>query len=228
MRRALALLLGTLAWAQAPAPKPRTDINALMLETMKIDMAGHNQTFVMWLPYDVFKAITAASGKVEDPAELEQGLAPLLDYQIFMVHRSSKQDDGSERILGKAELDAAVSLRDAAGRSFAPLKSEALPENAKALIEVFRKSVEQNSNGTAYTVEVFPAKDAQGKPLVSMTRPDRISMVLKASEGMSATTVTWRTPYTSLSSPRACAKCGESLLASWSFCPFCGAAAKVQ
>ena len=226
MRRILiSLLFAPALFCQAPTQKTRQpDVNAAILEAAKMDVVGDNQAIAFWLPDDLLKSIGHAAAQGGTGGDTDKIWESLKDYQIFIVHRSYKDADGYERVSSKEDLDTTIVIRDAAGHEYAALKSSTLPEQTTTILEGFRRGMEQSSKGVTYMIMVFPSKDSQGHPFVSTTRPDRLTMFMKPQGHLHAESFVWHTPFSSLSVPRDCVKCGESLQASWSFCPYCGTA----
>ena len=230
MRRALiALLFAPALLCQVPAQKSRQpDVNAALLEAAKMDVVGDNQAIAFWLPGELLKSIGRATTTSGSGDDIDKVWESLKDYQIFIVHRSYKDADGYERVASKEDLDAAIIIRDAVGHEYPALKSSTLPEQTTAILEGFRRGMEQSSKGMVYMLMVFPAKDAHGHPFMSTTRPDRLTMLMKPQGHLHAETFVWHTPFSALSVPKDCAKCGESLQAAWSFCPYCGTAVPIK
>ncbi|MBP1771461.1 MAG: hypothetical protein H6P99_624 [Holophagaceae bacterium] len=224
--------LAALAGTQPAAPKPATipvpaaakvDVNALLKEVMKFDLASQSDhmSVAFWAPFEFFQAVGRASAKPEQYAELDKSIEVLKNYQIFLVRRSYKDDQGLSRVIAAEDLarTAVLILRD--GTERLPLRE--LPNEIAGTVSAFKRGVEANSQGIEYSTLVFSNKGKAGQWLLSAASKDRVSLRFKAISPMAESRFTWSTPLDSLSAPQACPTCRESLPQSWSFCPWDGA-----
>lgn len=212
---ATALLLAPLG-AQV---RPAGNINEMILDIMRTDLAKDKEGLAMWAPMEFFLAAGSAQAPGVDPKEMAKDLAFLADYTVVMVQAKTSGEDGPVS-LTTAQLRAHATLTNETGQSVAPLAD--LPPKVESMLSVVRQSLSANG-GRDFRLLVFPAKDAQGKPfLASPIRKGTLSLRVGKAEGFPGMTLSWRTPLSSFVQPVTCAKCGEALQAAWSYCPWCG------
>lgn len=211
-------LAGGLLRAQA---RPAGNINDMLLDVMRTDLGKGREGLAMWIPREFFLAAGQNQAPGTDPAAMEKELSFLSEVTVFMVRAKAMSEDGPIN-LTTAQLRAHTTLTNEAGQSVKALKD--LPPRTEAMLNLVRQGM-ASSGGGEFRLLVFPLKDAAGKPfLAGPTRRGQIRLQVEAAEGFPGMTLVWKTPLSAYVQPVHCAKCGESLQAAWSFCPWCGTA----
>lgn len=219
--RALLLLAAILGSAAIPlrAQTGRPgNVNDMILEVMRTDLAKDKEAMAMWLPQEFFVAAGMAQAPGLDPKELEKELAFLKDYAVFMVQAKSKGEDGAVA-LSTSQLRAVATLVDESGRSVKPLAE--LPAKVEATLNAVRQGFSAKGR-EEFRLLVFPGRSQDSTQIMaSPTRRGAISLRLAKVDAFPGMALTWKTPLASFVKPVACAKCGEPLQPAWSFCPWC-------
>lgn len=205
--------------------RPSGNVNEMVLDIMRTDLAKDKEGLAMWAPMEFFLAAGSAQAPGVDPREMAKELAFLADYTVLMVQAKTSGEDGPVS-LTTAQLRVHAVLVNEVGQTVTPMTD--LPPKVESILSVVRQSMSANG-GKDFRLLVFPAKDAKGKPfLASPTRKGALILRVAKVEGFPGMALTWRTPLSSFVQPVACAKCGEALQAAWSFCPWCGQASATK
>lgn len=218
MRFLLALLL-LLAGGSPNLRAQGGDINKMLLDITRADIAKGRQAVAMWMPMDFFVAAGQAQAANLDPAELRKALAILDDFTVMMVNAKSDGEDG-QVALSTAQLRTTAVLLDAKAREVKALLD--LPPKLDLMLAGMRQAMSAQAGGADFRILVFPAKDADGKPLANPTQRGTLLLRINKVETYPGSEFTWRTPLASFVSPMNCTKCQESIQPAWSFCPWCG------
>ena len=214
---------------QAPAtaqPKGPVDIGKLLMDVAraKIEPKTGLTTVGFWLSPSVMEAVLRAGVQAKDPsaegkvAEVMKALRP---YQIFMVQREYENGLGERKALTADELRASSALEGDRGQRLTAVDS--LPEEARGFIMAFRNGMEARSQNQHFELLIFPAQDAKGSLVERQGQPGRVRLVLGKAQTLDAMDMTWHYPLDALNPPLECAKCHESVSASWTYCAYCGA-----
>lgn len=233
--RALALLLclGPALLAQAPASSapaaaaPRMDVGKALMEAMriKLDMKTNTNTLSLWMSPSLLEALMGAyleQNGTGSKADIKEMAEDIRRYQVFMVQREYMDGLGDKRVQTAAEMRATAQLEGAEGSSVLPLES--LPPKTRDFIGNLKHGMETGGSGQHYELLIFPAEDAKHHAIEWPSKPGRVILHLGAAKYLDAVDLTWHYPLDALSAPKTCAKCHETLSASWTFCAYCGTA----
>lgn len=212
--------------AAAAQPKAPVDIGKLLMDVAraKIDPKTGLTAVGFWLPPSVMEAILHAGVQAKDPSadgKVADVMKSLRPYQIFMVQREYENALGERKAATAEELRATAVLEGDRGQRVTAVDS--LPEAARGFIMAFRNGMEARSQGQHFELLIFPAQDAKGNPVEREGHPGRVRLSLGKVQTLDAMDMTWHYPLDALNPPLECAKCHESLSASWSYCAYCGA-----
>lgn len=221
--KAAALALAA-ALSLGAQPKPGLDVNKMVPDIMRMDMAQGKEGIAMWCPTLFFVAAGLSQAPTTDPKDLERELAILDDFTLFAVQAKVATEDGAKVLSTAALRDAAV-LVDAKGREIRPLTE--FPPKVEMLLSAMRNGM-ANNGASEMRILVFPGKDADGTRLGVPSRPGTVTLKVKAAGGYPGSTFAWRTPLTSFVAPSACLKCRETLQPAWTYCPWCGEPTKTR
>ena len=224
----LLITTGLFISGEAPKPKAATpaaqkvDMNAILKEVMKLDVSTHSDhvSIAFWAPYEFFQAAGRTSATPDKYEEIDRSIAVLKNYQIFLVRRSYKDEQGLTRVIAGEDLLRTIVLKSNAGVDYHPMKE--LPMEIAATVSAFKRGVEANSQGIEYATIVFSNKDKAGLPIVTASKKNKMDLTFKAISPMGETRFSWSTPLDSLSAPQSCPTCAEKLSVAWNYCPWDG------
>lgn len=207
-------------------PKPAVDIGKLLMDVAraKIDPTNGLTSVAFWLSPSVMEAVLHATVQAKDPSadgKIAEVMKALRPYQIFMVQREYQNGLGETKAATAEELRATAVLEGDRGQRVAAVDS--LPEAARGFVTAFRTGMESRGQGQHFELLIFPAQDAKGSPVEREGQPGRVRLSLGKVQTLDAMDMTWHYPLDALNPPMECAKCHETLSASWLYCAYCGA-----
>jgi hypothetical protein len=198
--------------------KPSIGSSAVSDETRHSLKVGTHVITLWWLPVEYWEAAARELGKSGDTIDRVRTL--LRSYVILAMVDADIQPNGSFTF---ASLESAnqslILVRD--GREVSPVLrigrevGGLLPELSYFMVT----GLGVMSGGLRLVL--FSNIDEEGRPLVSGARPGRFAVRYKLT-GPEPVSAAWRAPLTSVVGPRRCPKGGESLEASWAYCPWHG------
>ncbi len=197
-----------------------TDDPEILRETqLGINFNGH-AGLVWWIPFEFWVNAIAKNGISVDQAR--KNLSALQEYTIVGAFLGKVSSLGSVDYVSPADLQKKIFIRDSEGQDYAPLVE--LTGDAKNLADVMKPML-ANAMGRAgenFAMIFFPAKGKTGKKIADATSKGQFSVVLKDMVDEPETIFFWRTPLTSLSTPRYCPAGKERVHADWDYCPWHG------
>ncbi|HVF58052.1 MAG TPA: hypothetical protein VM934_18025 [Pyrinomonadaceae bacterium] len=206
---------------QAAAPEHDTDIGAFAKEVMILKMEGGQAQLAMWMPFEFFvDAAAAQSGKPR--SAIESDIAFLKPYITIAVQHSLDKPDGSSLYATEAEIRSRAVLRLDDGTEIAPLTT--VPPLVSVTLSALKTFIAADGGAGNANLHllIFPNKTAQGKPVVSTTQKDKLTLTLKNHKTFRAASFTWRTPFDAATHTPDCPKCKSAMSAKWSYCPYDG------
>lgn len=219
----LTTLPQTLVAQQEAEQQSQVDLGAFVKEIFKLRLDDNLSELAIWIPFEFYvEASLTDGGKTRQAVEKE--LEYLKPYTTMMVQCSIEQPDGTALYSSEEDVRKRAVLKLPDGTEIGPLAS--VPPLVAATVAATKTmlSAEGDPGGANMHVLVFPNKNKQGQPIVDASKKDKLTLMLKADVPFDKTVFTWHTPFDATMVVPPCAKCGETVSASWSFCPWCGAA----
>jgi hypothetical protein len=180
--------------------------------------AGASPASLWWLPVEYWEAAARELGKPGDTIDRVRKL--LRNYVVVGLVDAEVSADGtlSYATLAKGR-ESLVLVRD--GKELRPVKNLD-PEIGRILPELsYFMTTGLGVMSRGLRLVLFPNIDDQGRPILSGTRRGKLTGRYRTRDA-EPVTVEWRAPLTSVAGPRRCPAGGESLEASWSYCPWHG------
>lgn len=219
----LTTLPQTLVAQQEAEQQSQVDLGAFVKEIFKLRLDDNLSELAIWIPFEFYvEATLAEGGKTRETVEKE--LVFLKPYTTLIAQCSIAQPDGTVLYSSETDIRKRAVLKFSDGTEVSPLVD--VPPMVAATVAVMKTilAAEGDPGGANMHVLVFPNKNKQGQPEVDASKKDKLTLVLKADVPFDKTVFTWHTPFDATKPVPPCAKCGETVSASWSFCPWCGAA----
>jgi hypothetical protein len=221
---ALVLLLATMLMGAAPAGAPapsKGDVGAMSTERMRMQFDANNQQMAIWMAQDFFKLCGQLSPNGGDDEQLKL----LEPYIIVAVMRSNDDRDGTSHYASEQQVHSSSVIALDNGKQLKPL--DKVPPRVSVIAAAMKAGMAAKSNSADHMFLLFfPAKTADGKPVVDSSKKDKLKLVLDPLPNMSKTEMVWRTPFDATNPATPCKSCKEPISAKWSYCPYCGAKAE--
>jgi hypothetical protein len=214
MKRILSTLLAGLLLA--PASPVFAGVAEILRDTQRTTQANGDITMVMWMPQQFWEEAMKGNPALTNEGRA-QVLAPLTDYALFGVMRAKVGGAGISDIQPKAELLKNLKL-EVNGKAVEPLAPESVAPGAQMLLSTLKPAMTAMGGPALQGMEfvVFPAKAADGKPLIDALQAGSVQVSLYEQ------TYRFRTPLGSLLPAKVDAKTGEEFPGNYSFNPFTG------
>jgi hypothetical protein len=193
----------------------------ILRETQQIISTPGYTGVVWWIPFEFWELSGAKAGRA--PEKTREALKALRDYTIVGVMAAKVSQLGAFEYVSPSDLQKKVFLRDAAGNDYAAVVD--VNGDAKNLADLMRPML-ANALGRAgenFAMLFLPARDKSGRLIADALSKGQFSVVLKDTLGEPETIYLWRTPLTSVSTPRYCPVGKERVHANWEYCPWHGA-----
>lgn len=206
--------------------KSRVDLGAFVKELMILKMEGDQSQMVFWLPFEFFLESNLAEG-AKSRAETERELAFLKPFHTVAIQCSLEQPDGTSLYASEKEVRSRAFLKLEDGTELLPL--DKVPPMVSATVAAMKTLIEAEGDaGSANThILIFPSTK-NNKPVVDSSKKSKLTLVLRADNRFRPVTISWRTPFDSVSPSSICSRCKESLSAKWSYCAWCGAGIDIK
>jgi hypothetical protein len=215
--RSIALVL-LLAFAALPSQAGNyTDI---VRENMRsLDGGGGRVATFWWLPQEYWEQVAAQIGI---PAEEQEKVRAVFRDYLLVAALESRIDAEKRPQFATIAQIVERSKFQRNGETVQVL-TDVNPELARlapSLVYLLRASLAGLGEG----LRLLPLAnvDPKGNPIVSGDAPGELRLEYRFDEDGPAQTLSWRAPLTAIAGPKTCPKGGESLEASWTFCPWHG------
>jgi hypothetical protein len=220
----LIVMVAALSLAQQPsAPAASSDfqpaVNEILADTQQ-RVAGDDATgIVWWLPVEFWEAAARAKGATG----AEDTFKALRNYTMMVVAVGNVSGFGNIHWFSEDEIRQNILLQDAAGATYAPLKSAEISGDALGMAAVMRPIFVNalGKMGENFVILFFPAKDKAGKPIAAAKEHGSFSVVMRKLAGPE-NSWTWNLPLNSLMPPKYCPVGKERVQSNWNFCPWHG------
>lgn len=212
----------TLAAQQGVGAKPTVDLGSFVTEILKVEILGDVTQLAMWMPFDFY--VEASLTESRHPrAVIEQDMGFLKPYITMVVQSSIMQADGSSLYAGESEVSKRAALLAPNGSEIRPTDNP--PPMVAATVAAMKSILasEGDPGGANTHVLIFPNKDKKEKPVIDTHKKSKLTLVLNADGPYGKVAFTWHTPFDAMVNAPPCAKCGEDVSATWTFCAWCGA-----
>ncbi len=203
------------------SPKSKVDLGSFATEILKVSMEGDFMEFAMWFPYEFFVQAGLAEGGMPRSI-VEQNMEFLKPYITIVAQANITQPDGTSLYSTEEEIRRRAVLLAPDGTEIPPLDD--VPPLVGATVVAMKSLLasEGDPSGQSTYILVFPNKDKEGGPIVDVNKKDQLSLLLTPDGLFQKTVFTWHTPFNALADVPPCLKCGEKVMASWSYCAWCG------
>lgn len=211
-RAAAAMMIAALGMSSTVA----ATVMDIVRETQRVSEKSGQYTMAWWLPHQFWEEGTKANAGMT-PEVRAQVLNGLSDYLVIAMLRAKSANAGLSDVQPKAEIlkNLTVELN---GKAVAPLPPEQVSPVAQLLLAQLKPGMVGMAGalGTALEFVVFPAKSADGKPLVDASQDGSVKIRLYD------VTFDWRLPLGSLLPVKVDRKTGEEFPGNFQFNPFTG------
>jgi hypothetical protein len=210
----LMAMLGSLALACGVVRS--ADLQQLVQETQRSTAADGALQIVWWMPQQFWEESLNANPAL--PAEARtQVLTVLADYTIIAMMRAKTGATGITDPTSKEDLQKNVQV-SVDGKVIEPVAPEQVAPAAQLLLAQLKPAMASMVGQVGESMEffVYPAKSADGKPLIDATKPGNFAVKLFNQNNA------WRLPLGSLLPPRKDPKTGEQFPGNYNFNPFTG------
>ncbi len=203
------------------SPKSKVNLGSFATEILKVNIEGALTEFAMWFPYEFFVEASLAEGGTPRTI-VEQNMEFLKPYITIVAQANVAQSDGISLYSTEEEIRGRAALIAPDGTEIPPLDD--VPPMVGATVVAMKALLasEGDPSGQSTYILVFPNKDKEGRPIIDINKKDKLSLLLKPDGPFQKTVFTWRTPFNALADVPPCPECGEKVLASWSYCAWCG------
>jgi hypothetical protein len=191
-----------------------------IIKEAQLTIGGKDTTgFVWWLPTEFWEQSAIEEGST--PEQAHATFAALRDYTMVII-AVGRVGLGNINWRSEDEIRSGISLRDAEGHAYQPLK--VISGDAQGIASIVRPVLTNilGSMGQNLQILFFPAKTTSGKPIADPTQASSFSVILSNLTAQKESEFSWRLPLISLSPPRFCPVGKERVQASWKFCPWHG------
>ncbi len=215
---ALVLPLGGLAPASAAPPTTA----AIQGEALRQEQRENRLISFWWLPTEYWQAAAREAGQSQ--AEVRRAGVLTEAYVILAGFDAEVSQTGP--ITGRDHADMAKRIHIlVGGESTEPLPGRVNPELAnmfRELTYVLRVALGPLANQTR--IFLFPNLSDDGRPRLDSSKSGVLDARYRLGppNGGETLDLRWRSPLTSVVGPRTCPEGGESLEASWGYCPWHG------
>ncbi len=212
----------TLAAQQGAGTKSNADLGSFVTEILKVEILGDVTQLAMWMPFDFY--VEASLTDTRQPRDvIEQDMGFLKPYITMIIQSSIVQDDGSSMYAGESEVRKRAVLLAPDGSKIRPVDDP--PPMVAATVAAMKTILasEGDAGGANMHVLIFPNKDKKGEPVIDTHKKSKLTLVLNADGPYEKAVFTWHTPFDAMVNAPPCAKCGEEVSATWTFCAWCGA-----
>jgi hypothetical protein len=212
------LLFGAVVPGRADAT---SQMNDLIRDTQKLSEDTNGMTLVWWIPDDFWRISMEAQANELTPAQkknLDTMLQAVHPYTLVAALHGTMGLAGNMTWDGDAQIRPVISLIDAAGTSYTPIKDTAINSDMKAILGIMKPLLTNmlGDVGTSIDFLLFPAKSANGADIANAHSKGSFSVKLNDQ------TFKWRLPLGSVVPPKVCPKCGEELNGAYDYCPYDG------
>lgn len=195
---------------------------AIQAETLRQEQRQNRLISFWWFPTEYWKAAAREAGRsapeVRRAAILTESYVILAGLDVEIAQTGS--------ITGRDHTQMAEGLRILVdGELVESLKGHANPELVNALRELsYVLRVALGPLGPEARIFLFPNLSDDQKPRFAASQPGVLEARyrLGPKEGDEILDLVWRSPLTSLAGPGRCPQGGESVDASWAYCPWHG------
>jgi len=212
--RAMAALL--MVTASGVSTSAVAGVQDLVRETQRTADTNGQITMVWWMPQQFWQASMDANPAT--PAEARaMVLNGLADYTVIAMLRAKPGATGVTDVQSKAELIKNARV-EVSGTVIEPLAPEVISPVAQVLLSQLKPAMASMAGAVGGAMEfvVYPAKSADGKPLLDAAQNGTLKITLYED------TFTWRLPLGSLLPARIDKKSGEEFPGNYQFNPFTG------
>ena len=223
--RVLAACAALLCWSCAtPAapplplvPRAQVDLAELTQATQRQVQKDDRTAMVWWLPEQFWdEALRRQKSSELVIATRRDVVRPYV--VVFAVDVAVSE--GGARISGKseAELRASIRLRDAQGRVYSPVPSAEVSPDMTNLLGTMQPSLASMMGklGESFRAYVFPARDAEGRPIADPLTGGRFAVEIGES------VFAWELPLAALLAPRTCPIDSAQFSGAFRYCPLHG------
>ncbi len=173
-------------------------------------------TMTMWLPDEFWRVVFAHRGAMTDRG-INDYIAIVHPYTLVAV-LDGQIGIAAYRYTDVESLANEVTIEDAHGERYGPLPQDAIAEDVRNMIQMFRPLLSNTMGAMGQHMEflVFPSADKGGHPLADPKSSG--SLIVHVGE----VSMRYRLPLGSLLVPSVDRKTGESFPGSYRFNPFSG------
>lgn len=193
------------------------DLDAFISETQQTSKKADEMVLVWWIPEEFWKAalLQDRSVKPTDVTALSDLIHP---YTLVAVVDGTVGHMAGITYRPGAETIAAIHVKDATGKLYAPLDEKNINPDISNLLAVFKPIMANmiGPMGKNMHFLAFENKDKAGARIFDPRKEGAFIVTLRDTE------FRWKLPLASLTLPVACPKCGERLNGTYKFCPWDG------
>lgn len=215
----LAVLLIVLVAASASPSAAQVDVNlaAIIQETQKQSEGNNALGLVWWVPEEAWKALLEQERSLT-PSGVEEILGVLRPYLVIAAVDGSLGPMGAPSFRSKEAVRDSLTVIDAHGTEYRPLKDEELSGDATNLFASMKPGLAGIAGpiGEHMHFFCFPPKTEEGQRIADPLESGELTVK------MADQTFRWRLPLGSLLPPKVCPVDGELMSGAWTYCPWHG------
>jgi hypothetical protein len=150
-------------------------------------------TFVWWVPEQYWQAGFAESPQMNQ-AQADEFLKAIRPYTLVITVSGTRGLFGSMTYRSEGEIRSSMKLKDANGKTYAPLGDDAVDADVKTLMQMIRPIISNilGPMGQNMQLVLFQARTDDGKPIADAARKGSSSIFLAEKE------FKWRLPLDSV------------------------------
>jgi hypothetical protein len=214
------MAFGVLVSAGQDPDPAKLDLQAFVRETQKSSQVPGEVTLVWWLPEQFWRAsLQVQQERTLTAQQADEFLKTLRPYLMIAVLDGRMGSFGSATFKTEDEIRAGVTVKDAKGGVYMPLKDAQITPEVKILVGVMKPLVANliGAMGQNMHFLLFPAESSDGQPIAD-AKSDRAFSVLIGQKEFA-----YRLPLASVLPPRYDSATGERFPGNYVYNPFTGA-----
>ena len=207
------LLLAGQSYAQ-----DRSEVRAIVQETQKMSDTPGEMTIVWWLPEQFWRASLPQGPAAPSEARVEQFFTVLRRYTLIAVVSGRMGVFGGVTFMSEEAVRASVTVKDAAGTTYAPLGESSIDPDMKNLLQMMKPVVANMVGPIGQNIHffLFPSKSDDGRPIADAMSHGALYVSVGEKE------FKYGLPLVSLLPPRFDSSTGERFPGNYSYNPFTG------
>ncbi len=193
------------------------NLDALMLETQKMEAEAGRMTYVLWIPLEFWEN-AFAQNEGASQGDIDLFLSVFRPYTVMAVLDSYYESPKKIKYKTEAEIRSSAQLIDSKGNTYLPLEKETINSGATGLLKKFKPMIEDmmGKAGKNFYFILFPSQNKLGEDFIIPTQDGKFTLMVGERE------FKWRLPLSSLVPAKNCPVCGELFSGAYKFCPWDG------